>query len=134
MRKRLNVKLSWLSEDNWKNLIEAGYLPVLAINCPTRFRGTAIHFPELAPNPSKSENPEMDYLKELYTNVDRSKIVKKFNILSHLARSRGRIVVLTEEENDPYRKILGKFLEGGLDNGATEYEWTRENSGNLADL
>lgn len=130
-----NVKLSWLSEDNWKNLIEAGYLPVLAINYPNRFKNTAIHFPELAPNLEslRTSKPEFNYLKGLYQNVNRRHLFRIFDVLTHLACADG-IVVLTEKEDDPYRKILGKFLAEGLENGASEYEWDRGNSENLADI
>ena len=64
MRKDLNVKLSWMSEDNWKFFIEQGFLPILAINHPRHNSGTRVHFPELAPKMKvlrKFENPGEEY-------------------------------------------------------------------------
>lgn len=136
MRKDLDVKLSWMSEENWQDLINDGYLPVLAINHPKHHGGTRIHFPELAPKIKylkDSENPGRDYYARLSENVNKWEILHILDVLAHLACADG-VVILTEKENDPYRKILGEFLDGVLDNKITEYEWHREDNRNLDDF
>lgn len=136
MRKDLNVKLSWMSEDNWNSLIEAGYLPVLAINHPRHNSGTRVHFPELAPKMKvlrKFENPEEEYYRWLSEKINKWEILHTIDILAHLACASG-VVILTEKEDDPFRSILGEFLDGVLDNKITEYEWPGRDDREVDDL
>lgn len=136
MRKDLNVKLSWMSEDNWNSLIEAGYLPVLAINHPRHNSGTRVHFPELAPKMKilrKFENPEEEYYRWLSEKINKWEILHTVDILAHLACADG-VVILTEKEDDPFRSILGEFLDGVLDNKITEYEWPGRDDREVDDL
>ena len=136
MRKDLNVKLSWMSEDNWKFFIEQGFLPILAINHPRHNSGTRVHFPELAPKMKvlrKFENPGEEYYNWLSEKVNKWEILHTLDVLAHLASASG-VIILTEKEDDPFRKILGAFLDGILDEKITEYEWDREDSRNLDDI
>lgn len=136
MRKDLNVKLSWMSEDNWNSLIEAGYLPVLAINHPRHNSGTRVHFPELAPKMKvlrKFENPGEEYYRWLSEKINKWEILHTIDILAHLACASG-VVILTEKEEDPFRSILGEFLDGVLDNKITEYEWPGRDDRKMDDL
>lgn len=136
MRKDLNVKLSWMSEDNWNSLIEAGYLPVLAINHPRHNSGTRVHFPELAPKMKvlrKFENPGEEYYRWLSEKINKWEILHTIDILAHLACASG-VVILTEKEDDPFRSILGEFLDGVLDNKITEYEWPGRDDREVDDL
>lgn len=136
MRKDLNVKLSWMSEDNWNSLIEAGYLPVLAINHPRHNSGTRVHFPELAPKMKvlrKFENPGEEYYRWLSERINKWEILHTIDILAHLACASG-VVILTEKEDDPFRSILGEFLDGVLDNKITEYEWPGRDDREVDDL
>lgn len=136
MRKDLNVKLSWMSEDNWNSLIEAGYLPVLAINHPRHNSGTRVHFPELAPKMKvlrKFENPGEEYYRWLSEKINKWEILHTVDILAHLACASG-VVILTEKEDDPFRSILGEFLDGVLDNKITEYEWPGRDDREVDDL
>lgn len=129
MRKELKVKMSWLSKENWDNLINEGYLPVLAIKHPKRYMKTPIHFQDLAfkqkPYESLEESKDI-YWDMLTEKVNPWKILNTFDILAHLAGATG-IVILTEKKDDPFRGILGKFLDGFLDEKITEYDWNREN-------
>lgn len=136
MRKDLNVKLSWMSEDNWNSLIEDGYLPVLAINHPRHNSGTRVHFPELAPKMKvlrKFENPGEEYYRWLSEKINKWEILHTIDILAHLACASG-VVILTEKEDDPFRSILGEFLDGVLDNKITEYEWPGRDDREVDDL
>lgn len=136
MRKDLNVKLSWMSEDNWNSLIEAGYLPVLAINHPRHNSGTRVHFPELAPKMKvlrKFENPGEEYYRWLSEKINKWEILHTIDILAHLACASG-VVILTEKEDDPFRSILGEFLDGVLDNKITEYEWPGRDDREMDDI
>lgn len=136
MRKDLNVKLSWMSEDNWNSLIEAGYLPVLAINHPRHNSGTRVHFPQLAPKMKilrKFENPGEEYYRWLSEKINKWEILHTIDILAHLACASG-VVILTEKEDDPFRSILGEFLDGVLDNKITEYEWPGRDDREVDDL
>lgn len=136
MRKDLNVKLSWMSEDNWNSLIEAGYLPVLAINHPRHNSGTRVHFPELAPKMKvlrKFENPGEEYYRWLSEKINKWEILHTIDILAHLACASG-VVILTEKEDDPFRSILGEYLDGVLDNKITEYEWPGRDDREVDDL
>lgn len=136
MRKDLNVKLSWMSEDNWNSLIEAGYLPVLAINHPRHNSGTRVHFPELAPKMKilrKFENPGEEYYRWLSEKINKWEILHTVDILAHLACADG-VVILTEKEDDPFRSILGEFLDGVLDNKITEYEWPGRDNREMDDF
>lgn len=128
MRKELKVKMSWLSKDNWEKLIDSGYLPVLAISHPRRFGKTQIHFPELSfklKHYKSLEEAKDIYWDMLSEKVNPWKILNTFDVLAHLACASG-VVILTDRENDPFREVLGKFLDGILDEKITEYEWDRE--------
>lgn len=127
MRKKLNVKMSWMSEENFENAIKLGYLPILAVNHPKRFRGTKIHFPELAPKVKDFkelplEEAKNEYLKALKSLGNPWKILNKFDLLAHLSSASG-IMILTEKEKDPYREVLSTYFNGILDSDIVDYEW-----------
>lgn len=136
MRKDLDVKLSWLSKENLEYFINQGYLPILAVYRPFRYGGTQIHFPWLAPNPNflrAFDCPEDAYFGYLSENVNKRRTLKAFDTLAHLACASG-IILMTEKEDDPYRFILGEFLDGVLNYPIREYEWDREEDRDLADF
>lgn len=135
MRKNLDVKLSWMSDENWDAFIEAGYLPILAINHPGHHGGTRIHFPELAPKMRvlrKFDDPLREYQNWITENINKHEVLRIIDILAHLACADG-VVILTEKEDDPFRVVLGEFLDGILDNKITEYEWPGRDSRDMAD-
>ena len=129
MRKDLDVKLSWMSEENWEKFINLGYLPILAIRHPYNFYKTPIHFPELAAIKKKDldlEETKDGFWDFLVSKVNPWKLLNKFDVLAHLASASG-VIILTEKEEDPFRELLGKFLNCGiLENPITEYESGRE--------
>ena len=109
------IKLSWLSKENWDKAIEDGFLPILAVFKPRRFWKTPIHFPELSPK--KYETEDLEEAKDLYwndlTEVDIRRIYHKFDVLAHLASSSG-IMIFTCPEKDPFREVLGQYLSTTL--------------------
>lgn len=119
MRKNLNLKLSWYTPENWEKLIESGYLPILAIETPDRFRGTPIHFPKLAPK-RLGTTEYKDYLEE---KIKPWKILNSMDVLSHVSCAPKGVVILTSTKDDPYRKILGEYLESYLESEVSEYEY-----------
>ena len=136
IRKDLDVKLSWFSWENWKEAVERGYLPVLAIVNPKTHKNTPVHFPLLAPrvNPIYEREEQLDmYWDHLHGTINPWRVLNTFDVLSHLSCSSG-IMVLTEKEIDPFRELLGMYLDGILDHKITEYEWGRGNSELLADI
>lgn len=117
MRKNLNLKTSWYTPENWEILINSGYLPVLAIHSPETHKGTAIHFPKIAPLREVSQKEYRIYLEE---NIESWKLIVSLDTLSHVACAPEGVVILTDLEDDPYRKVLGEFL------GIEEYEYDRD--------
>lgn len=120
MRKNLNLKLSWYTPENWEKVIKDGYLPILAIREPESFRGTPIHFPELAPKSKTLNSTEfMEYLRK---RVSYWKILNSFDILSHVASSSG-VVIFTDTQEDQYRVVLRDYFQCFLDTEVSEYEY-----------
>lgn len=121
MRKNLNLKLSWYSPDNLKKLVEDGYLPVLAIDKPEVYAGTPIHFRQIAPRVKELSLKEYkDYLESV---IKSWKIVNSFDVLCHVSCAPNGVVILTDQKEDPYREILGKFLGKYMGSELKEYEY-----------
>ena len=128
MRKDLCVCLSWMSDENWRRAIEIGFLPILAINHPRNFEGTQIHFPDLAPKMKYLKKIEdIEEAKDMYWDslsrvVSPWKTLHTFDILAHLSSASG-VMIFTERKEDPFREILGQYLDGILNFKIREYEW-----------
>lgn len=130
MRKKLNVALTWMSEENWEASISLGYLPVLVMNHPKRFSGSPIHFPELSPRLKDLEMENIEESKDLYydylvSSVTPWKFLNTLDVLGHLACSSG-IMIFTDSKDDPYREVLGSFLDNLLESNVREYDWSRD--------
>ena len=119
MRKNLNLKLSWYTPENWDKVIKDEYLPVLAVRDPKSFKGTPIHFPELAPKRNLTSTEFMEYLQK---RISYWKILNSFDVLSHVASSKG-VVLFTDTQEDQFRVVLRDYFQCFLDTEITEYEY-----------
>lgn len=124
MRKKLNLKTSWYSKENWDRVIEDGYLPLLAIKDPETHKNTPIHFPKLAPRVKDLTVEE--YENYLNTEVIKWKLLNTFDVLKHLASASG-VVLFTDLKDDPYREALRNSLSKSIENGVSEYDYTDRN-------
>ena len=110
------IRLSWLSDENWDEAISQGFLPILAIKYPPRFFKTQIHFPELIHN--EYQTTDLEEAKDLYWNdlqdLNKKRIIRKLSVLSHIANASSGIMIFTELQEDPYREVLGQFLGNEL--------------------
>lgn len=110
------IKLSWLSDENWENSISQGFLPILAIKYPPKFFKTQIHFPELTSN--DYQTTDLEEAKDLYWNdlqdLNKKQIIRKLSVLSHLSCAYSGVMIFTENQDDPYREVLSQFLGNEL--------------------
>lgn len=115
MTKKLKIKLSDYTPENWEKSIEEGYLPILAIKHPKKFEGTPIHMFWLSP---KKMNPTeyRDYLDE---KISLWKTINTLDVLSHVSCAPEGVTIFTEG----YEEVLGEFL--GISGSEIIYEYNR---------
>lgn len=104
------IKTACYTKENWEEVLDSGFLPILATKNSDLYYHTPIHMPELAPTDNEGDIEEK---KDLYwdslTRVKLGKTLKTLDILAHLSCSQG-CVVMVDPKYEEYLEVLESWL------------------------
>lgn len=139
---KLRIWTSYSTEDRFNELVNNEILPVIIIgitkNSPlNRWRNTMIHFLDLSPEQSlwkeynkgqiNKEVFKQKYLEYLWRKSDIFHTLEQFEILTHLAQSKGICIlsgVSEDLDKDPTRETIAEYFNrlGILENKVSEWK------------